>query len=244
MVKEGDTIAVGQDIVKIDLDGKAGASAPAAAPAPKPPGASSVAPKPVPPPSAAPKPAAPKPAAAPKPQTQAPVAPAPKAPASPSVAPVTFAEGVVPGLAPLPASLRTERRQKMNRMRQRISERLKESQNTAASLTTFNEVDMSSLIEFRKKYQEEVMKTYGVKMGFMGAFAKASVLALQAIPAVNASIEGTEDEAEMVFRDYVDLSIAVATPKVSCLAFRFQVWSCFSLPFFLSRAHTHTFRDW
>src|SRR5579862_93521 len=98
---------------------------------------------------------------------------------------------------------------KMNRMRLRIAERLKESQNTAASLTTFNEVDMSSLMEMRNLYKEEVLKKTGVKLGFMSAFSRAVVLALKAVPAVNASIEGNE----IVYRDYVDISVAVATEK-------------------------------
>ncbi|KAI0073784.1 dihydrolipoamide succinyltransferase [Panus rudis PR-1116 ss-1] len=110
---------------------------------------------------------------------------------------------------PRVAGARTETRVKMSRMRQRIAERLKESQNAAASLTTFNEIDMSSLIDFRKKYKEEVLKTHEVKLGFMSAFAKACCIALKEIPAANASIEGDE----IVYRDYVDLSVAVATPK-------------------------------
>jgi 2-oxoglutarate dehydrogenase E2 component (dihydrolipoamide succinyltransferase) len=97
----------------------------------------------------------------------------------------------------------------MNRMRLRIAERLKDSQNTAASLTTFNEVDMSSLIEMRNLYKEEILKKTGVKLGFMSAFSRAVVLALKAIPAVNASIEGNE----IVYREYVDISVAVATEK-------------------------------
>jgi 2-oxoglutarate dehydrogenase E2 component (dihydrolipoamide succinyltransferase) len=97
----------------------------------------------------------------------------------------------------------------MNRMRLRIAERLKESQNAAASLTTFNEIDMSSLVDMRKRYKEEVLKTHEVKLGFMSAFAKACTVALNEIPAANASIEGDE----IVYRDYVDLSVAVATPK-------------------------------
>lgn len=97
----------------------------------------------------------------------------------------------------------------MNRMRLRIAERLKESQNSAASLTTFNEIDMSSLIEMRKKYKDSIMKEHDVKLGFMSAFARACALALKEIPVANASIEGDE----IVYRDYVDLSVAVATPK-------------------------------
>lgn len=77
----------------------------------------------------------------------------------------------------------------MNRMRLRIAERLKESQNAAASLTTFNEIDMSSLMEMRKKYKDQILKEHDVKLGFMSAFAKASCLALKEIPSANASIE-------------------------------------------------------
>jgi len=97
----------------------------------------------------------------------------------------------------------------MNRMRLRIAERLKESQNAAAFLTTFNEIDMSSLKEFRSLYKDEVLKEHNVKLGFMSAFAKASALALQEIPAANASIV----DDTIVYHDYVDLSVAVATPK-------------------------------
>jgi 2-oxoglutarate dehydrogenase E2 component (dihydrolipoamide succinyltransferase) len=101
----------------------------------------------------------------------------------------------------------------MNRMRLRIAERLKQSQNTAASLTTFNEVDMSNIMEFRKKYKDEILKKTGVKLGFMSAFAKASVLAFKDVPAANASIEGPGGGDTIVYRDYVDISVAVATPK-------------------------------
>jgi len=102
---------------------------------------------------------------------------------------------------------------KMNRMRLRIAERLKQSQNTAASLTTFNEVDMSSIMEFRKLYKEEILKKSGVKLGFMSAFSKACVLAMKDLPAVNASIEGPNGGDTIVYRDYVDISVAVATEK-------------------------------
>lgn len=105
---------------------------------------------------------------------------------------------------------RNEERVKMNRMRLRIAERLKESQNTAASLTTFNEVDMTNLMDMRKQYKDEFLDKTGVKMGFMGAFSKAVCLALKEIPAVNAAIENNDT---LVFRDYADISIAVATPK-------------------------------
>lgn len=108
---------------------------------------------------------------------------------------------------------REERRVKMNRMRLRIAERLKQSQNTAASLTTFNEVDMSSIMEFRKLYKDEILKKQGVKLGFMSAFSRACVLAAKEIPAVNASIEGPNGGDTIVYRDYVDISVAVATEK-------------------------------
>lgn len=105
---------------------------------------------------------------------------------------------------------RNEERVKMNRMRLRIAERLKESQNTNASLTTFNEVDMTNLMEMRKLYKDEFLDKTGIKLGFMGAFAKASTLAMKDIPAVGASIENNDT---LVFRDYADISVAVATPK-------------------------------
>jgi 2-oxoglutarate dehydrogenase E2 component (dihydrolipoamide succinyltransferase) len=101
----------------------------------------------------------------------------------------------------------------MNRMRLRIAERLKQSQNTAASLTTFNEVDMSSLVEFRKLYKDDVLKKTSVKLGFMSAFSRACILAMKEIPAVNASIEGPNGGDTIVYRDYVDISVAVATEK-------------------------------
>jgi 2-oxoglutarate dehydrogenase E2 component (dihydrolipoamide succinyltransferase) len=108
---------------------------------------------------------------------------------------------------------REERRVKMNRMRLRIAERLKQSQNTAAALTTFNEVDMSSIMEFRKLYKDEILKKQGVKLGFMSAFSRACILAMKDLPAVNASIEGPNGGDTIVYRDYVDISVAVATEK-------------------------------
>lgn len=104
---------------------------------------------------------------------------------------------------------RTEQRVKMNRMRMRIAERLKEAQNTNAMLTTFNEIDMSRIMEFRKLHQENFTKKYGLKLGFMSPFIAASAYALKDQPVVNAVIDG----AEIVYRDYVDISVAVATPK-------------------------------
>lgn len=115
--------------------------------------------------------------------------------------------------APAAAGARTEQRVKMNRMRLRIAERLKQSQNTAATLTTFNEIDMSPLMAFRARHKDRILKEHGIKLGFMGAFAKASALALKEIPACNASIEGEGLGDTIVYRDYVDLSVAVSTDK-------------------------------
>ncbi|KAJ5497434.1 hypothetical protein N7463_009421 [Penicillium fimorum] len=105
---------------------------------------------------------------------------------------------------------RAEEKVKMTRIRKRTAERLKESQNSAAFLTTFNEVDMSRLIALRKNNKEKVMEKHGVKLGFMGFMARASALALKAIPAVNASIENDDT---ILYREYVDLSIAASIPK-------------------------------
>ena len=97
----------------------------------------------------------------------------------------------------------------MNRIRIRISSRLKESQNTNAMLTTFNEIDMSNLMGIRKRYQEQFQKKHGVKLGFMSAFVKAATQALIHQPIVNSVIDGTD----IVYRDFVDMSVAVATPN-------------------------------
>lgn len=102
-----------------------------------------------------------------------------------------------------------EERVKMTRLRRTIANRLKEAQNTAAMLTTFNEVDMSGLMEMRRAFGEAFLAAHGVKLGFMSAFVKAAADALEAVPAVNAVIDGSE----IVYRDYTDISIAVATPK-------------------------------
>lgn len=102
-----------------------------------------------------------------------------------------------------------EERQPMSRLRARISERLKEAQNTAAILTTFNEVDMSSIMELREIYKARFEKKHGVKLGFMSFFVKAVIHALRKIPAVNAEIQGQE----IVYKNYYDISIAVSAPQ-------------------------------
>ncbi|KAM0345959.1 hypothetical protein ACHAPU_006013 [Fusarium lateritium] len=106
---------------------------------------------------------------------------------------------------------RGERVEKMTRMRKTIASRLKQSQNTCASLTTIQEVDMSNLIAWRAKYKEEVAEEHGVRLGYMGAFTKATTMAAQKVPQINATID-TEKEI-ITYKDYVDVSIAVSAPK-------------------------------
>ncbi len=102
-----------------------------------------------------------------------------------------------------------EARVKMTRLRRSIAGRLKEAQNTAAMLTTFNEVDMSAVMNARKQYQDAFVKKNGIKLGFMSFFAKACVTALKELPAVNGSIE----ENEIVYKNYYDIGVAVGTPQ-------------------------------
>ena len=104
---------------------------------------------------------------------------------------------------------RTERREKMSRLRARVAERLKEAQNTAAILTTFNEVDMGPVMAMRRRYREDFENAHGVRLGFMSFFATAAVRALQRFPAVNAYIEGTD----IVYHDYCDIGVAVGSPR-------------------------------
>eukprot|EP01007_Sphenomonas_quadrangularis_P003678 NODE_777_length_1188_cov_189.866550_g627_i0.p1 GENE.NODE_777_length_1188_cov_189.866550_g627_i0~~NODE_777_length_1188_cov_189.866550_g627_i0.p1 ORF type:complete len:278 (+),score=105.38 NODE_777_length_1188_cov_189.866550_g627_i0:24-836(+) len=137
-------------------------------------------------PKDAPKKEAPKPAAA---------APSPAAAAAPKGT-VVSNEG-------------RERRVRTTELRKRVAQRLKASQNTAAMLTTFQEVDMGALVEMRNKYKDEFEKKHGIKLGFMSAFVKASAYALQEYPGVNSF---WEDDA-IVYHDYVDIAVAVAAPK-------------------------------
>jgi 2-oxoglutarate dehydrogenase E2 component (dihydrolipoamide succinyltransferase) len=104
---------------------------------------------------------------------------------------------------------RTEQRVPMSRLRQRVAERLVQSQSTAAILTTFNEVNMAPVMELRKKYQERFEKEHGVKLGFMSFFVKAAVHALKKYPVVNASIDG----ADIVYHGYFDVGVAVGSPR-------------------------------
>jgi 2-oxoglutarate dehydrogenase E2 component (dihydrolipoamide succinyltransferase) len=139
--------------------------------------------------------AQPAPAPAPTPASAAP------APVQPKPAPAPAAPS-----GPRPRAEREER-VRMTRLRQRIAERLKEAQNTAAMLTTFNEVDMSAVMAIRATYKDAFEKKHGVKLGFMSFFVKAAIAALKAFPAVNAEIDGTD----LVYKNYYDIGVAVST---------------------------------
>ena len=123
-------------------------------------------------------------------------------------APVAAA-AAAPAPASAPTGERGEERVKMTRLRQTIAKRLKEAQNTAALLTTFNDCDMSAVIAARDKFKDAFEKKHGVKLGFMSFFAKAACLALKDFPSVNAQIQGDE----IVYFPYVDLSVAVSAPN-------------------------------
>ena len=125
-------------------------------------------------------------------------APAPAATATPAQA----------ELAEAPSGPRREERVKMTRLRQTIARRLKEAQNTAALLTTFNDCDMTAVIAARATYKDLFEKKHGVRLGFMGFFAKAACLAAKDIPSLNARIDGDE----IVYHQYVDISVAVSAP--------------------------------
>lgn len=217
LVKDGDSVKSGQALFVIEqtAGGAAPAPKPAATPAAKPSAGGAASP---PKPAAAPPPPAaarPQPTAAPPPPR--PSASAPPPPPPKPVTPVAAIPRAQPAQVKIPPAdysreitgTRTEQRVKMNRMRQKIAARLKEAQNVNAMLTTFNEIDMSAAMEFRKTNLEAFVKKYGIKIGFMSIFTKASAYALQDQPVVNAVIEGNE----IVYRDYVDISVAVATPK-------------------------------
>jgi 2-oxoglutarate dehydrogenase E2 component (dihydrolipoamide succinyltransferase) len=127
--------------------------------------------------------------------------------ATPSSAPA--ANAAVPLASQAVAVAGQEERVKMTRLRKTIASRLKESQNTAAQLTTFNEVDMSALMALRSEYKDLFEKKYGVRLGFMGFFVRACVTALREIPAVNAEISGDE----IIYKKYVNMGVAVGTEK-------------------------------
>lgn len=215
IVKVGDTVEVGAVIAIIA--GEGAAAAPAAAPA---------APTPAPAPAAAPAPSADAAALSPSvrravletgvdPSTvqgtgkdgrltkDDVIAAASSKPAAPAAA------APAPAAAPAATGGRKEERVRMTRLRQTVAKRLKEAQNTAAMLTTFNDVDMTAVIEARAKYKDLFEKKHGVRLGFMGFFVKAACMALKDIPGVNGSIEGDE----IVYHDYCDISVAVSAPQ-------------------------------
>ncbi|HTO78449.1 MAG TPA: 2-oxoglutarate dehydrogenase complex dihydrolipoyllysine-residue succinyltransferase [Methylocystis sp.] len=139
--------------------------------------------------------------------------------AAPAPTPSARPAPLTPALAPPPAPLqappsaprgeRQEERVRMSRLRQTIALRLKEAQNTAAMLTTFNEVDMSAAMGLRSRYKDLFEKKHGVKLGFMGFFVKACCRALEEIPSINAEIDGSD----IVYKRYVDVAVAVGTDK-------------------------------
>jgi 2-oxoglutarate dehydrogenase E2 component (dihydrolipoamide succinyltransferase) len=226
---EGETVVPGARLGVVSEGAGAAAApkaaAPAAAPAPAPaaPPAPAPAPAPVPAPAPAPAPAA---AALPlAPSVQRIVSETGLDPAS---VPATGKDGRITkgdalaalearAAAPAPAPVATapravherEERVKMTRLRQTIARRLKEAQNTAAMLTTFNEVDMSAVMELRNQYKDEFEKRHGVKLGFMSFFVKACIAALKDVPDVNAEIDGQD----LIYKNHYDIGVAVGTEK-------------------------------
>ena len=223
---EGETVTPGQVLGHL-AEGAAATAAPA--PAPKAPAPAAPA-KPA--PQAAPASAAETP---PKPQPAAPLSPSAQrivaeANLDPAAIPGSGRDGRVtkgdalavlearaaqpapavapPLVEPRPAHEREER-VRMTRLRQTIARRLKEAQNTAAMLTTFNEVDMSAVMGLRSQYKDAFEKRHGVKLGFMGFFVKACIAALKEVPAVNAEIDGTD----LVYKNHYDIGVAVGTDK-------------------------------
>ncbi|MCL2344511.1 MAG: 2-oxo acid dehydrogenase subunit E2, partial [Desulfobulbus sp.] len=221
---DGETVVSGELIAKIDTAATAGAAAPAAAAAPK-----AAAPAPAAATAAAPagtaSPAARKIldekgiAAADVAGTgrggrvtkEDAVAAAPKA--GPVVASTTAAAPAAVSIAAPATGValaeRTEQRVPMTRLRARIAERLLQSQQTNAILTTFNEVNMAPVMALRKQYGEKFEKAHGVRLGFMGFFVKAACAALQRYPIVNASVDGND----IVYHGYIDIGIAVGSPR-------------------------------
>jgi 2-oxoglutarate dehydrogenase E2 component (dihydrolipoamide succinyltransferase) len=210
--EEGATVEPGAVLGRV----KEGAAAPASAPAP-------AAPKPAKPAPAAPAAAAAAPVLAPSAQriaTEGGLDPA-AIPGSGKGGRVTKADAMAalearaaaPPPAPAPAAPREaharEERIRMTRLRQTIARRLKEAQQTAAMLTTFNEVDMSAVMALRNTYKDAFEKTHGVKMGFMGFFVRACIHALKAVPEVNAEIDGQD----LIYKNHYDIGVAVGTER-------------------------------
>src|SRR5438445_416324 len=215
---DGGTVKAGEIIATLDTEGKASASAPAAAQL-----------KAAPAPAAKPAPAAAMPSARKLAEEKgidtgsiagsgrggrvtkgdvlgATSAPAPQAPAT---AKPSLPQPSAPVSVEQILGNRPEQRVPMSRLRARIAERLVQSQSTAAILTTFNEVNMQPVMDLRKKYQERFEKEHGVRLGFMSFFVKASVHALKKYPVVNASIDGND----IVYHGYFDIGIAVGSSR-------------------------------
>jgi 2-oxoglutarate dehydrogenase E2 component (dihydrolipoamide succinyltransferase) len=179
-ITKGDVLAAVEAKLGVDNGGApAAGAAPAAPPAP-PPATTRAAP-------------AERPAAVPTPARPAAAQPSPPRPAA----------------VPTRASGEREERVKMTRLRRRIAERLKEAQNSAAMLTTYNEADMSAVMALRQRYRDSFEKKHGIRLGFMSFFVKAAINALQAFPAVNAEIDGDE----IVYKHHYDIGVAVGTPS-------------------------------
>lgn len=198
LVEDGTAIKSGQAIFKIRVGAVGAAKKESSESSTQPEPQQSPSPSPVPPSPASSQPSSPPPAP-PKP-----TAPSSSTPVFSFTPPTPVTE--VPGVL---GPNRSEHRVKINRMRQRIAQRLKDAQNTYAMLTTFNEIDMSNAIELRNSYKDAFLKKHNLKLGFMSAFVKATAYALLDQPIVNAVI----DDQDIVYRDYIDISVAVATPK-------------------------------
>jgi 2-oxoglutarate dehydrogenase E2 component (dihydrolipoamide succinyltransferase) len=196
---EGQEVKIGEVVAVIDA---AGSAAPAPAPAPAP-----AAPPPAPAP--APAPAKKKAAKAPEPEPATVPPPAPEPIQEP--APVAQHQPDPPAPAPPPTISSDDRvtRKRLSPLRRKIANQLVMAQQTAAILTTFNECDMSAVMKLRKEMQEPFQKQYGVKLGFMSFFVKATVAALKAVPQVNSRLEGEE----LIINHFYDIGVAVGTEK-------------------------------
>jgi len=204
-VKAGDTVQVGSVLGAI-AEGKAGKATPVMSRNPD----AVVAP------NTAPAPEAPKPVAAPAPAKPAAAAPAAIGAAKGDMLAALEASAQQHAMRPMPAvpagpraNAAREERVTMSRLRKTVALRLKESQNTAAQLTTFNEVDMSQVMGLRTEHKESFEKKHGVRLGFMGFFVKAAVAALRELPNLNAEIEGDD----IVYKNYYDIGVAVSTTR-------------------------------
>lgn len=204
-----DVVEVGSPLFRVDTDAKPTADGSWGAPPPK----AATASTPAEAASSPPTTSTTQPPPSSSPPSQAAVTPAIPPPTPPPASPKggkATTQPPPPTGARVTLGSRQERRTKMSRMRQRVAARLKEAQNTAAMLTTFQECDMGALMELRNKHKDAFMEKHGIKLGFMSAFVLAATAALQEIPAVNAYIDDAAQE--IVYRDYIDISVAVASP--------------------------------